>query len=60
MGVLLIIVGLMLAVFGARIFRSPDSTKPIVFTGSIGGLTVLMIQLGGWGLIVYGLMRLFS
>ena len=59
MGVLLILVGFAIAVFGARTFARPEFLRAVIFQGPLGGFIILIIQLAGWGLVIYGLVRLF-
>lgn len=60
MGVLFILVGFAVAVFGARTFIKPEFLRAIVFQGPLGGLVILIIQLTRWVLVIYGLVRLFN
>jgi hypothetical protein len=55
--VLLIIVGLTIARFGAGLFIVGEA-KGGQDTGI--GLVTLIVQLAGWGLIIWGVVRLFN
>ena len=57
MSIVLIIVGLLVASFGARIFRNAQSGGE---QSTLGGLLTLLIQLGGWALVIWGAIRLFN
>ena len=57
MSVLLIVVGLVIANFGARIFRGDQMEGG---QSTLGGLLTLILQLSGWGLAIWGVVRLFS
>ena len=57
MSVLLIIVGLFIARFGAGLFVVGEARGG----QDLGaGLVTLIIQLTGWGLVIWGAIRLFS
>lgn len=58
MGIALIIGGFMIAVFGAKLFTMPESEKSEALKSSGGGLVILIIQLTGWGLVVFGVVKL--
>jgi uncharacterized membrane protein YidH (DUF202 family) len=57
MSILFIIIGFVIARFGARLFVNSDSRNEQ--NAAIGFIT-LFVQLLGWGLIIWGLIRLFS
>ena len=57
MSIVLIIIGFLIARFGASIFFTGDAQGG-QSTGA--GLITLIIQVAGWGLMIWGLIRLFS
>ena len=57
MSVLLIVIGFIIARFGAGLFVVSE-VKGGQETGS--GLVTLVIQLVGWGMIIWGVVRLFT
>ena len=57
MSIILIIVGFIIARFGAGLFVVGEA-KGGQDTGT--GLVTLVVQLVGWGLIVWGVVRLFT
>jgi uncharacterized membrane protein YidH (DUF202 family) len=57
MSVLFIIIGFVIARFGARLFVNSDSRNE---QNAAVGFITLFVQLLGWGLIIWGLIRLFS
>ncbi len=60
MSVVMLVLGFIIAVFGANTFRTPEPLRAAIFQGSFGGLVIFIIQLTGWGLMIYGLIKLFS
>ena len=56
MGVLLIIAGIVIAVFGARMFRNDHAEGG---QSTLGGLFTLLLQLGGIALVIWGISRFF-
>lgn len=60
MGILLIVAGVILGTLAARTHRTIETQRPVVFQGAIGGLILIAITLGGPGLIVFGLIIMFS
>ena len=58
--ILLIIVGIVIGGWAAKANTVPESQRPIILQGSVGGLIQLVCQLGGLGLLIYGVIRLFS
>ncbi len=60
MSIVLLILGFAVAAVGANIFRTHAAQRAIIFHGSFGGLLIFAIQLTGWGLVLYGLVNLFS
>lgn len=57
MSVLLIVIGFIIARFGAGLFVVGEA-KGGQDSGS--GLVTLVIQLVGWGMIIWGVVRLFT
>lgn len=57
MSILMIVAGLMIARFGAGLFVVGEAQGG---QSPIGGLLTLIIQLSGWGLVIWGAIRLFS
>ncbi|MFM6990486.1 MAG: hypothetical protein ACKOWD_04165 [Rhodoferax sp.] len=57
MSILLIIVGFIIAKFGAGLFAVGEA-RGGQDTGA--GLITLVVQLVGWGLIIWGVVRLFT
>lgn len=57
MSILIIITGLIIARFGAGLFFVGEAQGG---QSLIGGLLTLIIQLSGWGLVIWGVIRLFS
>lgn len=57
MSVLLIVIGFIIARFGAGLFVVSE-VKGGQETGS--GLVTLVVQLVGWGMIIWGVVRLFT
>lgn len=58
MGIALMIGGFMIAVFGAKLYSMPEYEKPEAFKTLGGNLVILIIQLTGWGLVVFGVIKL--
>lgn len=57
MSILFIIAGFVIARFGARLFVNSDSRNE---QNAIVGSITLFVQLLGWGLVIWGLIRIFS
>ena len=57
MSVFLIIIGLVIANFGARVFRGDQMEGG---QSTLGGLLTLILQLSGWGLAIWGVVKLFT
>lgn len=57
MSVILIIVGFVIARFGAGLFVVGEAQRG-QSTG--GGIVTLIVQLTGWALVIWGFVRLFS
>ena len=57
MSVLLIVIGFIIARFGAGLFVVGEA-KGGQDSGS--GLVTLVVQLVGWGMIIWGVVRLFT
>jgi hypothetical protein len=58
MSIVLIIVGFMIAVFGAKLFTMPSAGKSDALKSPGGGIVILVIQLTGWALVVAGVVKL--
>ena len=59
-GLILIIIGVVVGGWAAKANTVIESQRPLILQGSFGGLIQLICQLGGIGLIVYGVINLFS
>lgn len=57
MSIALIIIGLIIALLGAGIFKTGEAQGG-QSTG--GGIITLVVQLAGWGLVIWGFIRLFA
>ena len=57
MSVALIIVGFLIARFGALLFVAGESQGG---QGLGSGIVTLIIQVGGWALVLWGIIRLFT
>lgn len=57
MSIILIIVGFFIARFGAGLFIVDEARGG---QNTAKGIVTLLIQLLGWGLVVFGAIRLFS
>ena len=60
MSVIFVVVGALLISFAARVHRAPEFSKPVIFTGPIGGLILIAVTLSGLAAVLYGLIALFS
>ena len=60
MAVLLIIIGVVVGGWAAKGYTVVESQRPIIFQGSLGGLIQIICQIGGLGLLIYGVIRLLS
>ncbi len=60
MSIVLIVIGFMIAVFGANLFRMPESQKSEALKSIGGGIVILVIQLTGWALVAFGVIKLLS
>ena len=58
--ILLIIIGIVVGGWAAKANTVIESQRPIILQGPVGGLIQLVCQLGGLGLLIYGVFRLFS
>ena len=52
--------GFAVAAVGVNIFRTPEPRRAGIFQGGFGGLLIFAIQLTGGGLLLYGVVNLFS
>ena len=58
--IFLIIIGIVVGGWAAKANTVPESQRPIILQGPVGGLIQIVCQLGGLGLLIYGVIRLFS
>ena len=58
--ILMIIIGIVMGGWAARANSVPESQRPIILQGPVGGLIKLVSQVGGLGLLIFGVIRLFS
>lgn len=58
--ILLIIIGIVIGGWAAKANTVPESQRPIILQGPLGGLIQLVCQIGGLGLLIYGVVTLFS
>ncbi len=57
--IILIIVGIVVGGWAAKANNVPESQRPIIFQGPIGGIIQFVCQFGGFGLQIYGVILLF-
>lgn len=58
--ILLIITGIVVGGWAAKANTVPESQRPIVLQGSLGGMIQVICQIGGLGLLIYGVVKLFT
>lgn len=57
MSIALIVIGFIVARFGALVFKASETNGG---QSTLGGLLTLAAQLGGWGLIIWGIVLFFA
>ncbi len=60
MSFIYIIVGVLVGGWAASARNLPESQQPQIFYGPIGSLIQFVCQFGGLGLVIYGLVKLFT
>ena len=60
MSALLIIIGIVERGWAAKANTIPEFKRSIILQGSLGGQIQLVCQLGGLGLLIYGVVKLLS
>ncbi|NOS87046.1 MAG: hypothetical protein HOP34_00650 [Methylococcaceae bacterium] len=58
--ILLIIIGVVVGGWAAKANQTIESQRPVILQGPLGGLIQFVCQFGGLGLVIYGLVLLFS
>lgn len=58
--ILLIIIGIVVGGWAAKANTIVEPQRPVIFQGPIGGLIQFICQFGGLGLLIYGVVKLFS
>lgn len=58
--ILLIIIGIVVGGWAAKANTVFEPQRPAIFQGSLGGLIQFICQFGGLGLLIYGIVILFS
>lgn len=59
MSIIMIIAGVVIGGWAAKANTVPESQRPIVLQGPVGGMIQIVCQLGGLGLLIYGVVSLF-
>ena len=59
MSIIMIIAGVIIGGWAAKANTVPESQRPIVLQGPVGGMIQIVCQLGGLGLLIYGVVSLF-
>lgn len=60
MGIILIIAGGVLGWWAVNVHRRPEAQRPIISTGPLGGLVLLLATIAGPALVIWGLVSLFT
>jgi hypothetical protein len=58
--ILLILTGIVVGGWAAKANTVIESQRPIILQGPLGGLIQFVCQFGGLGLLIYGVIKLFS
>jgi hypothetical protein len=58
--ILLIIIGAVIGGWAAKNGKVIESQRAIILTGSIGAIIQFVCQVGGLGLVIYGVVKLLS
>jgi hypothetical protein len=59
-GIFYIILGILIGGYASGANRRIESQRPLIFVGPIGELLMLIGQLAGPGLVIYGIYSFFS
>ena len=57
--IVLIVIGVVVGGWAAKANTVIESQRPIILQGPLGGIIQLVCQVGGLGLVIYGLVRFF-
>jgi len=58
--ILLIVIGVVVGGWAAKANMLPEAQRPVILQGPLGGIIQLVCQIGGLGLLIYGVVKLFS